>query len=156
MLFPAVIAASADGVVALGRIGKFLTAEELTEAYTVNEESKYAVDVDGDFKWETAFKPSSQDPKPDHEKAKDGLAKEKAAPKGRARKSLGLFRKKEKGPVLSMTTDDVPKEDIKGSEDQKDEEKPFELTDLKLQIPKGSFVAIVGRVGSGKVRFVVI
>lgn len=150
MLFPAVIAASADGVVALGRIGKFLTAEELTEAYTVNEESKYAVDVDGDFKWETAFKPSSQDPKPDHEKAKDGLAKEKAAPKGRARKSLGLFRKKEKGPILSLTTEDVPKEGSKGNEDQ-NEEPPFELTDLKLQIMKGSFVAIVGRIGTGKV-----
>lgn len=156
MFFPAVIAAAADGAVALGRIGKFLTAEELAEAYTISQESKYAIDVDGDFKWETAFKLGSQGPKFDHGKAKEGPAKEKAPPNARARISLGLFRKKEKGPVLSMTTDDVPKEDIKGSEDQKDEEKPFELTDLKLQIPKGSFVAIVGRVGSGKVRFVVI
>ena len=32
------------------------------------------------------------------------------------------------------------------------EEKPFELVDVKLKIPRGSFVAIVGRVGSGKVR----
>ena len=30
-------------------------------------------------------------------------------------------------------------------------EKPFELKGLNLKIPKGSFVAIVGRVGSGKV-----
>ena len=32
------------------------------------------------------------------------------------------------------------------------EEKPFELKDLKFRVPKGAFVAIVGRVGSGKVR----
>src|SRR5215471_18264014 len=32
-----------------------------------------------------------------------------------------------------------------------DEEVPFELIDISLRIPKGSFVAIVGHIGSGKV-----
>ena len=31
------------------------------------------------------------------------------------------------------------------------EEKPFELNNLKIKVEKGAFVAIVGRVGSGKV-----
>lgn len=31
------------------------------------------------------------------------------------------------------------------------EEQPFQLKNLKLTIPKGAFVAIIGRVGSGKV-----
>ena len=39
-------------------------------------------------------------------------------------------------------------------DEKKDEDQPFELVDLKLKIPRGSFVAIVGRVGSGKVRLV--
>lgn len=43
-------------------------------------------------------------------------------------------------------------EEKKKAEEDKEEEKPFELKDLNLKIPKGSFVAIVGRVGSGKVR----
>jgi ABC-type polysaccharide/polyol phosphate transport system ATPase subunit len=32
-----------------------------------------------------------------------------------------------------------------------DEEEPFQLKDIVLRVPNGSFVAIVGRVGSGKV-----
>ena len=39
-----------------------------------------------------------------------------------------------------------------GEERKEKEEKPFELIDAKLKISRGSFVAIVGRVGSGKVR----
>lgn len=30
------------------------------------------------------------------------------------------------------------------------DEKPFSLTDLQITVPKGAFVAIVGKVGSGK------
>jgi ATP-binding cassette subfamily C (CFTR/MRP) protein 1 len=33
----------------------------------------------------------------------------------------------------------------------KEEEKPFELKNLNLKVAKGSFIGIVGRVGSGKV-----
>ncbi|KAJ6470798.1 P-loop containing nucleoside triphosphate hydrolase protein, partial [Mycena vitilis] len=36
----------------------------------------------------------------------------------------------------------------------REEEKPFELTNLRFDVPKGSFVAIVGKVGSGKVRLI--
>ena len=34
---------------------------------------------------------------------------------------------------------------------QEADEKPFELKGLDIAVPKGSFVAIVGRVGLGKV-----
>ena len=60
MFFPGVIAAAADGAVALGRIGKFLTAEELAEPYAIRKESDFAIDVNGDFEWETVQKPGSQ------------------------------------------------------------------------------------------------
>ena len=48
---------------------------------------------------------------------------------------------------LPVTTADLEKEDV-GKNDQ---ETPFELKNLKMSVPKGAFVGIVGRVGSGKV-----
>ena len=61
------------------------------------------------------------------------------------------MKKSEKEPVLPVTTSSEEKEE-QAAEQETVDDKPFELADLKLQIPKGSFVAIVGRVGSGKVR----
>ena len=61
------------------------------------------------------------------------------------------MKKSEKEPVLPVTTSSEEKEK-QAAEQETVDDKPFELADLKLQIPKGSFVAIVGRVGSGKVR----
>ena len=40
--------------------------------------------------------------------------------------------------------------DQTASQSKKEEEKPFALANLELRIPHGQFVAIVGRVGSGK------
>lgn len=40
----------------MGRIGKFLTAEELGEPYIIDVDRKNALEVDGDFSWETAGK----------------------------------------------------------------------------------------------------
>ena len=53
-------------------------------------------------------------------------------------------KKKQKKGVLPTTTDGKPEDEKKA------EDKPFVLKDLNLKIPKGSFVGIVGRVGSGK------
>ncbi|GJJ12903.1 hypothetical protein Clacol_007149 [Clathrus columnatus] len=100
VFIPFVISACADAYVALGRIGEFLTAEELGELYMIepnleDEGTKLGVKVEGNFTWESA---------------------------------------------TSGAASDVGKE----------EDQPFKLTNLNLRIPRGSFVAIVGRVGSGK------
>ncbi len=148
----------ADAAVALGRISSFLTAEELAEPYTIDTESKLAIDVDGDFQWETAYKSDIGGKKfdtgkgKDHGKGKGSEAASKAQSKDKDGKSAGkggLFRKKKTDPVLPVTASagDAKKADEK----EKSEDKPFELRHLALKIPKGSFVAIVGRVGSGKV-----
>ena len=69
----------------------------------------------------------------------------------------GIFRGKgRKAPVLPMIaeggrSDDANEKDV----DNRADEKPFELNNLKLKVPKGAFVAIVGRVGSGKVISIV-
>ncbi|THG96760.1 hypothetical protein EW026_g5132 [Hermanssonia centrifuga] len=157
VFFPLVVASCADAAVALGRISSFLTAEELAEPYTIDTESKLAIDVDGDFQWETAYKSDIGGKKfdtgkgKDHGKGKGGEAASKAQSKDKDGKSAGkggLFRKKKTDPVLPVTASagDAKKADEK----EKSEDKPFELRHLALKIPKGSFVAIVGRVGSGK------
>ncbi|PPQ81812.1 hypothetical protein CVT25_013648 [Psilocybe cyanescens] len=58
IFFPFVFSALSDALVALGRIGTFLTSEDLPEPYPIDADSKAAVEVDGDFAWETVFNPS--------------------------------------------------------------------------------------------------
>jgi ATP-binding cassette, subfamily C (CFTR/MRP), member 1 len=156
IMFPLVLASLSDAIVAITRISKFLTAEELGKPYAIDFERKFAVDADGDFTWETSSKPVDVG----HKSAKGGGApradgakkpKQKADPKNNAARR-GLFRDKsaKAGPVLPTTTTDGTTVE-KGAEQNAADETPFELKNLKLQIPKGSFVAIVGRVGSGKV-----
>lgn len=136
---------TSDAVVALGRISKFLLAEELAESYKIDPGSKYAVDVDGDFAWETIHNPDRS--------AKSGLGKrgartpaEKKPSEAKQKKQSFWRKRKPSGPILpTATTKDT------ATKSNKLGEKPFELNGVQLKIPKGSFVAIVGRVGSGKV-----
>lgn len=89
---PLVFSGLAGSVVAVDRISKFLAAEELDDPYVIDDRCEHAVEVNGDFTWETSGATSSEA-----------------------------------------------------------DRQPFELKDLRLSIPRGAFVAIVGRVGSGKV-----
>ncbi|KXN89182.1 Multidrug resistance-associated protein 1 [Leucoagaricus sp. SymC.cos] len=100
IFFPFVLSALSDAMVALGRIGTFLTAEELPEPYKIEQGRATAVEVDGDFTWETV---------------PNGGQQQKA-----------------------------------GSDEDNEDEKPFELKSLRMVVPKGAFVGVVGRVGSGK------
>ena len=115
-------------MVALGRISQFLTAEDLPEPYLIDKNLHVAVQVDGDFVWETVLATGVG------EKGKGDMSKKQL--KGKT--------------SLPVTTTDLEKENLKdvGKDDQ---ETPFELKNLKMSVPKGAFVGIVGRVGSGKV-----
>jgi ATP-binding cassette subfamily C (CFTR/MRP) protein 1 len=153
LMLPFVLAGLSDGAVSLRRISKFLTAEELAEPYTIDYERKFAVDVEGDFTWEIASKPVEGGQESGHSvKVQD----EKIAQTIKPNKG-GIFRGKgRKAPALPMTaeggrSDDANEKDV----DNRADEKPFELNNLKLKVPKGAFVAIVGRVGSGKVISIV-
>lgn len=168
---------------ALGRIGTFLTSEDLPEAYPIDQSAEFAVHVDGDFVWETAGKPVTEAGgkfgagKP----GKGGGRGPSSDKKGQDKKALSEKEKKwwqrkdkaGKESVLPSNTDDVEKEKYDADEDEdskekisdgedskakpapaekeKEKETPFELKNLKFDIPKGSFIGIVGRVGSGKV-----
>lgn len=123
MFFPFVLSMLSDCLVSLGRIGKYLLAEELPGAYPIDSESKHAVVVDGDFTWETQpFNKNIQ--------KKDG--------KQQSQKTESL---------LPITQKDIPKQE-KSLEGDNDAGSPFKLKDLRLRIETGSFVGIVGKVGS--------
>lgn len=156
----------------MGRISSFLTAEELAEPYKIDAGSKHAIDVDGAFQWETAYKAAiggakfsagagkgkggagakgDKGKEKEKEKEKKGTD-DKVGEKGEKKARRGLFgRKDKKGPVLPVTATGEKAAEKEKERDEKKDEKPFELADLKFQVPKGAFVAIVGRVGSGKV-----
>lgn len=151
IMFPLVLASLSDATVALLRISKFLTAEELAEPYVIDYELKTAVDVDGDFTWETAGKPVDNGQKLEKgtDRKGDPRAKKLDEKPAREKRERKRGSKNGKEPVLPTTakSDDATEKE----EENKADEKPFELKNLKLQVPKGAFVAIVGRVGSGKV-----
>ncbi|KAF9269804.1 multidrug resistance-associated ABC transporter [Marasmius fiardii PR-910] len=128
MYFPVVLTALSDALVALDRVGSFLTAEELDEPYQVDYKGGSAIEVDGDFTWETVSK-------------LEGPPKPSKPAKGKQKPELSARR--ENSAAVSDKSDATSGED-------KEEGQPFMLKNLKFSIPRGSFVAIVGRVGSGK------
>jgi hypothetical protein len=104
---------------------------------------KNAVTIDGDFTWETAGKLEGGKFAVGAQESRLGGGKAVRKGKGPNGKSEAVL------PTI------VPAEKVRGTETEdsskRAEEKPFELRDVKFSVPKGAFVAIVGRVGSGKV-----
>ncbi|KAG5647497.1 hypothetical protein DXG03_009434 [Asterophora parasitica] len=139
LVFPLILSTLADLLVALGRISKFLSAEELEDYYAIDTSRDNAIDVDGDFTWEAAGKVSDA--------TKPSPADEKKAAEEKRKDEKAWKKDSKKEGVLPTTNVDE-----KDKETALEEEKPFELKNLKLHVPKGFFVAIVGRVGSGKVQ----
>jgi ATP-binding cassette, subfamily C (CFTR/MRP), member 1 len=142
MFFPFVFAALSDAMVALQRISKFLNAEELAEPNAIDYESKNSVKIDGDFTWETAGKLEGN---------KFAIGAQEKGMRG----GTGMKGRSPKGKGEPVLPTSVPTEQVGGTETEsspkKTEEKPFELKNVKFSVPKGAFVAIVGRVWSGKV-----
>ena len=145
-----------DAAVALGRISTYLLAEELDEPFLLNEDSKYAVEIKGgEFTWEVVGGLNAMDGK-DGKKSgkKDTKSKGKSVEKEKKGLKSRLFKKKgeEKKdglPIHSSGSSVTAAPSPSPVPDQEDE-KPFALDSLDLRIPKNSFVAIVGRVGTGK------
>jgi hypothetical protein len=187
VMLPLVLSALSDAMVAVGRIGAFLTAEELSEPHKIEQGRAMAVEVDGDFTWETV-------PSAIVQAANAGLTSMRgkgsgmkggvgagrgssgragrggagggkgntAAGKGKRRSWWKLRSKKElDSDVLPTSRKDMVGSGSgdekcvqgKGKENtEKEDEKPFELKSLRMVVPRGAFVGVVGRVGSGKVR----
>ncbi|KAF8192931.1 multidrug resistance-associated ABC transporter [Pholiota molesta] len=140
LLFPLVLSSLADAMVSFGRLCDFLTAEELAETYLIDHSQPLALHVDGDFEWETSLK--LQATSEDSDKLMNCKASQGIGKKGGRQEEVKEGHEKE---ALPFTTSDVTPD-----KEDKDDEKPFALKDLRLDVQKGTFVAIVGRVGSGK------
>ena len=133
-----------------------------------------AVQVDGDFVWETVYNPSAKEKEgkfaqgnkgpgtPGAERVggrkggkSNGPEDKKAGSGGKGKKWWKRAEKeKAQGGILPASTTDLEKEEAKiGEEKDKEDEKerPFELKNLNFVIPKGAFIGIIGKVGSGKV-----
>ncbi|CAE6417184.1 unnamed protein product [Rhizoctonia solani] len=157
---PLVASSCGDAYVALGRISKFLTSEELQDEFEVQPENKYAVDIRGTFTWERGGAPQDSNPKKGKKAAaaakaaaaeapkptKEELAKKKAEDK--AKKAKEKEKKNREKERLAKKRKGIDPNDSSDEEEHGPE--PFRLVDVELQIPRGAFVGIVGKIGSGK------
>ncbi|KZT57357.1 hypothetical protein CALCODRAFT_434214 [Calocera cornea HHB12733] len=173
IFLPLVFTACTDAYIALGRIGKMMVAEELEEPYSVDPAAPLAVSAEGDFVWESVDKPDDRAKQfagwrggrggrggaggkggghagagaGSREETKKRKAEEKSRKaEEQKRKKENKEREKRGLPPLPLPLEDTGE---KKTEDPNDR-KPFALTDIDLKVPRGSFIAIVGKVGSGK------
>ncbi|KAF9562072.1 multidrug resistance-associated ABC transporter [Agrocybe pediades] len=144
LLIPFSLSGLSDALVSLGRLSEFLTAEELGEPYRIEPSQSLAVKVDASFEWENVVKLEAESK--DNPQAKIKAAKEK---KEQKKKEKAAKKKKVEVPGTE-TSEKAEVQAEPGTSPEAPEEKPFCLEDLHLEIRKGDFVAIVGRVGSGK------
>jgi ABC-type glutathione transport system ATPase component len=140
------LASLAESIVGIGRISTFLTAEELADPYTRDPASKYAIDVDGDFTWEVVEAAEEEYDDPFASAASKELRKAEAKKREKAQKKAKKDAEKARKKGLPLPTTAITEEKQEIPPDP-----PFELKGLKLAISRGSFVGIVGQVGSGKV-----
>ncbi|CAE6393728.1 unnamed protein product [Rhizoctonia solani] len=157
---PLVASSCGDAYVALGRISKFLTSEELQDEFEVQPENKCAVDIRGTFTWERGGAPQDSAPKKGKKATaaakaaaaeapkptKEELAKKKADDK--EKKAKEKDKKKREKERLAKKRKGIDPNDSSDEEEHGPE--PFRLVDVDLQIPRGAFVGIVGKIGSGK------
>ncbi|KAH7339705.1 P-loop containing nucleoside triphosphate hydrolase protein [Rhizoctonia solani] len=157
---PLVASSCGDAYVALGRISKFLTSEELQDEFEVQPENKHSVDIRGTFTWERGGAPQDSNPKKGKKAAaaakaaaaeapkptKEELAKKKADDK--AKKVKEKEKKKREKERLSKKRKGIDPNDSSDEEEHGPE--PFRLVDVDLQISRGAFVGIAGKIGSGK------
>lgn len=125
-----------DAHVAVVRISKCLLSEELPRELQIDESAEYAVEIKGDFSFETAGPPKF-DPKK-QQRGRDRKA-EKAEKDAREKKIKEARERRKKGlpPIVEEA-------------EKKDEEEPFALRKIDLKIPRGSLTVVVGRIGAGK------
>lgn len=174
VMVPLVASSLGDAYVALGRISKVLLAEEIGDDYPIEGDSDWAVQMRGEFTWESAG-PPSQGPQGGKGKGKgkgpgkgkDGVpenkeeAKKKKAEAKLKKKTEKMDAKAEKRKWQERRKRYEAGEEVESDDEaqkpqlQESEAQPFRLRDVDFNVPKGAFVAICGKVGSGKSRYVV-
>jgi ATP-binding cassette subfamily C (CFTR/MRP) protein 1 len=179
IFFPLVLGTCSDAVVALGRIGKYLNAEELAVPYEVDDNAKDAVVIEGEFRWEVTAKAMAAKFEEERKGADSGgRGRGRGGKRGRGGRGGGPGRKtageKDKDAPSASTTKEkrgllarlpwrkqrgavLPTSDAKDAEAAKadkgkeaEEDEPFAMRGLRMRVPRGALVAVVGRIGAGK------
>lgn len=148
IMFPFILSLCTDAWVSLGRIGQFLTAEELAPPYPIDTTRKFAVEIDGDFTWEVAdiAKATTGNDKGKGKGAPGSKDDKKVKKEEKANKKKEEKAKKKKKGDSAEPTEPSPSATVVTA----DEGEIFTLKNLKMYVPNGQFVAIVGRIGAGK------
>ncbi|KAJ4474310.1 multidrug resistance-associated ABC transporter [Lentinula aciculospora] len=156
IMLPVTLASLSDLFVAITRISAFLVAEERPAAYAIklDEYSDNGVECKGDFAWDVSS--GNRDSKAEQTEdvaATLNVKKEEAERKQEKKAEKRAKRAKEEVDTLILPMSDpgqpVP-DTFPSVPPEPPPDQPFQLKDLDLTIRKGAFVAIVGRVGSGK------
>jgi ATP-binding cassette, subfamily C (CFTR/MRP), member 1 len=146
--FPFVFSSCADALVAMQRIGKFLSAEEAPRGYEIDQAAEDALRVDADFAWEVTAKAAG-----DKFAGAGGRGGRGGARGGRGG-GRGAKSDGGRGGFFSRKKKDAPKttseEDKEKDKEKEKEDPPFAMSNVRLQVPRGGFVAVVGKIGSGK------
>jgi ATP-binding cassette, subfamily C (CFTR/MRP), member 1 len=147
---PNVFSSLADVLISLARISKFLTAEELDEPYKVEDAAEWGVEAEGEFQWETARREKGEE-EGGHKRSwrHRHLHLHLHLRHGHKCKNE-IFRSGELAEAMAPASA-ASEESLEMEKEKHEEEKPFGLRNVSVRIPRGAFVAVVGRVGSGKV-----
>ncbi|KDR79232.1 hypothetical protein GALMADRAFT_243140 [Galerina marginata CBS 339.88] len=149
LLLPFALSSLTSAMVSYNRLSNFFNSDELDEPYLIDPTQTAAIKVDGDFEWETVIKlDGTKDDKVTDEKEdlQKELEKMKEARMRKKKEKQSQQQQQEGAGEPGTLPTSTPNEKVP----ETTEEKPFALKDLHLDVPKGSFVAIVGRVGTGK------
>jgi len=170
MMLPVGLSTVTDAMAALKRLRPIFTSEKIGEAFVVEPDNKYAVEVkDGDFMWEGAPPEILSKKEQKKKDAKDAKAvKRKSKIEGHSDAKMPIVTDQAKLTQEAETRDamepiesDAMQEPgqvpavIPGSQTATFEEKveTLQLRDVNISIPRGQLVGIVGPVGSGKSSF---
>lgn len=144
MMLPMSLSTITDAWNGLGRLTQVFLAEQQGQMFALDPSAKYAVEVvDGWFKWEGA--PPEELSKKDRKKQARAVAKEQATTK-----PVELAKPTDTEAILNVAPTDgaTGPATARSSNEVQDDE--IQLRDINIAVPRGSLVAIVGAVGSGK------
>jgi len=86
---------------------------------------------------------NGEDTKQENQKASESFAKKRWWRRGKSEQSVL--------PTTVGAEKEAPKNKDGETEREDETEKPFELNNLNFVVPRGAFIGVVGRIGSGKV-----
>ena len=143
-LLPMVIGQVVDGLASINRIQAFLAEEEVQDEATWDYNADKAVVIkDADFTWERNTSQQAEKSQAEALKSMKQMKQEqKDAKKEQKRRSKALVEKAKQEVPSSPTS--------LGSSSDEEEEKPFSINNIDLEISRNELVAVIGSVGSGK------